>query len=73
MELRCRESWCELEVRDMGGEPGRLAATGNGYGLIGMRERAELAGAEFQIESAPGQGTTVIVRTPVETLAIKRA
>ncbi len=35
-----------------------------GFGLIGMRERAALAGADFQIESAPGNGTTVILRVP---------
>ena len=39
--------------------------TGGGFGLIGMRERAALAGADFQIESAPGSGTTVILRVPV--------
>jgi signal transduction histidine kinase len=35
-----------------------------GLGLIGMRERAALVGANLQIESAPGKGTTVIVRAP---------
>ena len=29
-------------------------------GLVGMRERAEALGGRLQIESAPGQGTTVI-------------
>jgi two-component system sensor histidine kinase UhpB len=36
-----------------------------GFGLIGMRERAALAGADFLIESAPGSGTTIILRVPV--------
>ena len=35
------------------------------YGLRGMRERAELIGAEFQITSKPGQGTTIHVEVPV--------
>jgi signal transduction histidine kinase len=35
---------------------------GAGLGLLGMRERAALVGAELQIDSTPGQGTTVEVR-----------
>jgi len=34
------------------------------YGLRGMRERAELIGADFQIISQPNQGTTVRLRLP---------
>jgi len=37
------------------------------YGLRGMRERAELLGADFQIISRPGNGTTVRVRLPHQT------
>ena len=36
-----------------------------GLGLIGMRERAAIAGGSFEIETAPGQGTTVFVRVPL--------
>ena len=36
-----------------------------GFGLVGMRERAALVGASVEIESAPGQGTTVLVRINV--------
>jgi len=32
------------------------------YGLVGMRERIELIGGTWSLESAPGQGTTVRVR-----------
>ncbi len=35
-----------------------------GIGLIGMRERAALIGGTLEIESAPGEGTTVFVRVP---------
>jgi PAS domain S-box-containing protein len=38
------------------------ASGGHGFGLLGMRERAALVGASLQIESSPGQGTTVLVR-----------
>ena len=33
-----------------------------GFGLAGMKERAALIGATLEIESAPGSGTTVLVR-----------
>ncbi len=35
---------------------------GRGLGLLGIRERASLVGAELDITSAPGQGTAVEVR-----------
>lgn len=35
------------------------------YGLETMRERAESAGGTLQIQSAPGQGTRVVVRLPL--------
>ena len=34
-------------------------------GLLGMQERAELVGGRLEIESAPGAGTTIIVRIPI--------
>ena len=33
-------------------------------GLLGMRERLEMVGGSFDVESAPGKGTTVIARIP---------
>jgi len=36
-----------------------------GFGLLGMQERAALVGATVEIESAAGEGTAVIVRMPV--------
>jgi signal transduction histidine kinase len=35
------------------------------YGLLGIRERAELLGGSASIESASGQGTRVVVRVPL--------
>ncbi|MGC9025053.1 MAG: GAF domain-containing protein [Chloroflexia bacterium] len=35
------------------------------FGLLSMRERAELLGGELTIVSAPGQGTTVMLRIPM--------
>jgi len=40
-----------------------------GFGLLGMQERASLVGATLQIESAPGEGTTLFVRMPTSPVA----
>jgi PAS domain S-box-containing protein len=39
----------------------------SGMGLLGMRERAAQFEGSVQIESSPGQGTTVFVRVPAMT------
>jgi PAS domain S-box-containing protein len=62
-----------IEDDGVGFDPSNAETVGEGLGLIGMRERAALVGADLQIESTPGRGTTVIVRTPVVTPAIKSA
>ncbi len=36
------------------------------YGLLGLRERARLAGGDLQIESAPGAGTTLTFNLPAQ-------
>ncbi|HEY6551456.1 MAG TPA: GAF domain-containing sensor histidine kinase [Solirubrobacterales bacterium] len=36
----------------------------DGFGLIGMRERVALAGGTLELESAPGDGTTIIAVLP---------
>ena len=35
-----------------------------GFGLSGMRERAELLGGRLELTSAPGRGTTVRLSIP---------
>ena len=42
------------------------AAIGRGLGLGGMRERAGLANGTLEISSAPGEGTTVLLRAPLD-------
>ena len=52
-----------LIIEDDGvGFEGSPGENGQGFGLMGMHERAALVGASLQIESAPGQGTTILVR-----------
>jgi ligand-binding sensor domain-containing protein/signal transduction histidine kinase len=41
-----------------------LAAKGRHYGLIGMRERIEKLGGQFQLTSVPGHGTQVSFNLP---------
>jgi len=47
-----------------GFEPPRGAQAHNGLGLVGMRERAALAGGHAEVRSRPGAGTTVTVTMP---------
>lgn len=42
-------------------------------GLLGMRERVEMIGGKFTVESSPGQGTTVQARIPFRNGARKHA
>ena len=42
-------------------------STGSGWGLTIMRERAELAGGRFRLDTAPGAGTAIVIEIPEET------
>ncbi|MER6037476.1 histidine kinase [Streptomyces sp. NPDC001835] len=53
-----------LGVRDSGGRPGELTGSGGGYGLRGMRERAELLGGS--LDAGPDEeGFMVTLKVPV--------
>lgn len=53
-----------IEDNGIGFDPSDAETIGGGLGLMGMRERAALVGADLQIESMRGGGTTIIVRAP---------
>jgi PAS domain S-box-containing protein len=56
-----------LEVRDDGqGFYPLLAEKRKSYGLLGMRERAIALGGQVEIISAPGQGTLISVKIPMQ-------
>ena len=64
ISLNCESDGVAFMIQDngVGFDPAILDAPEtdqHGWGLIGMKERTELAGGEFQIESAPGQGATL--------------
>jgi signal transduction histidine kinase len=65
VRLQYGERQVGLEVTDdgVGFDPG---PPGGGYGLPGMRARAEEAGGRLEVRSSPGCGTTVSVVVPVD-------
>ena len=55
-----------LEINDDGrGLAEKEPAEERGYGLRGMRERAELVGADLTVASAPEHGTTIRMRVAI--------
>jgi two-component system, chemotaxis family, CheB/CheR fusion protein len=64
--LENRDNSVLLVVEDdgVGFDPSDESVRERGAGLLGMRERASLIGADFQIESKPGNGTSIFVRYP---------
>jgi signal transduction histidine kinase len=66
----------DLTVADdgIGMDLGRFTHTpyAKTLGLTGMRERAELTGGSFRIESAPGAGTSVRASWPMESINFRR-
>ena len=47
-------------------------ARGRHFGVVGMRERAQLAGGDLSVESAPGEGCVLSVWVPTEVVAARR-
>lgn len=47
---------------------GQPATGGPGMGLFGMEERARLAGGRLRIASAPGRGTSITLRVPLDPI-----
>ena len=54
-----------VEDDGVGFDAGEGERTGQGFGLLGMQERAALVGATVEIESTAGKGTTVFLRMAV--------
>ncbi len=67
MTLKMVAKRLELTVVDegMGFDPA-LLRSGLGIGVASMEERARLVRGTFQVVSAPGKGTRVLVRVPLE-------
>ena len=55
-----------LRVQDNGRGIAESEVDGSkSYGLLGMRERVRLRSGDFTIQGTPGQGTTVVIRLPL--------
>jgi ligand-binding sensor domain-containing protein/signal transduction histidine kinase len=68
IRLQFEDGGAELEVSDdgVGFEPASDRLSG-GFGISGMKERAQKIGGTLLIESTPGRGTKVIVRVPASS------
>ena len=66
VSLRCVDKKIRLSVRDNGAGfcADRAWSKPKSFGLMGMRERAELLGGTLAIRSMPGRGTGVVLDLP---------
>jgi signal transduction histidine kinase len=68
LELAKAEARLLIQDDGAGFDPAKLQNAGKrrlgGYGLQGIRERLELVGGNFELDSAPGSGTALQVTAP---------
>ncbi len=70
VELEADERALQIEIEDdgVGFNPSEMVpqpGSARGLGLLGIRERLDLAGGEARIDSSPGRGTSVTIRVPM--------
>ena len=70
LQMRFQQGFVVLKIQDdgLGFDPKTVKAgkkMRHGLGLTNMRERALSLGGTYEIKSAPGHGTEIIVRVPV--------
>jgi signal transduction histidine kinase len=63
------ETVLELRIEDNGVGFDPKAIEPGHFGIVGLREQADLIGAQLHIESKPGSGTTVRVRLSLSPIA----
>jgi signal transduction histidine kinase len=68
-----RNGWVTLRVADNGCGFDTRAVRAGSFGLLSMHERAALIGARLDIQSSPGDGTTICVSAPVSGVRPTRA
>jgi len=58
-----------VEDDGVGFDAAKAPAGSRGFGLAGMQKRVELLGGRWQLESAPGEGTRIVIELPAPELA----
>ena len=68
VSARRRGNTISIRVEDQGTGFDQTAVLASPFasGLAGMRERVQLLGGKMEINSAPGEGTRVGIRLPVD-------
>jgi signal transduction histidine kinase len=64
-DLYLNDQTVHLIIQDDGKGMAVTSSTLNGIGMINMRERAEMLGGTFLVESSPDKGTDIIVEIPL--------
>jgi PAS domain S-box-containing protein len=62
-----------IQDEGQGFELEQVLASHNSTGLSAMRERVELVGGQFTLETEPGYGTTILLEIPLEQNEIERS
>jgi signal transduction histidine kinase len=68
LQQRAEEVVLVVEDDGVGFDPESVLSPAAGHrrlGLLGMKERVALVGGALELESAPGRGSTVVVRVPL--------
>jgi len=66
VSLARRAACVAVVIEDDGAGFDQRTSSGDGIGLLGMRERLALLDGRLEIESRPGAGTTIVAEVPVE-------
>jgi hypothetical protein len=74
--IRREPKFIPMEIIDDGkalqAQRALLAGGCKGLGLLGMRERVEMVGGSFAIETKPGEGTKITARIPASRTTEKK-
>ncbi len=72
IELTTKEGQLVLRIADDGrGISEAALGTSRSIGMTGMRERAHLCGGELKVFCAPGSGTIIIARIPMNDVVVE--
>lgn len=67
VSLKRKDDWLVMQLKDNGvGIREEQVSGKQSFGLIGMRERANIAGGQLQIKGIPGKGTTITLSIPLD-------